>query len=110
MRKTAIYLLAFTFFFLGAFLSQAPAQSAVRTGEITKIDAAAKSFVVKTARGETNIVTTDNTVFKEGDTQIKFEDLKVGDNIQVKGERKGDDVEAQEVVKEGASHGHDHRM
>lgn len=81
----------------------ASAQDAIRTGEITKLDAAAKSFVVKTARGETQIVTTDATVVKDGDKTIAFADLKVGDHVKITGIRKDAAVEAKEIVK-GAAH------
>jgi hypothetical protein len=76
------------------------AQDAVRTGEITKIDAESKSFTVKTARGETEILTTAQTVIKDGDKTLKFEDLKVGDSVKVSGVRKDAQVEAKEVVKQ----------
>ena len=79
------------------FATLVHAQSAVRTGEITKITATDKSFTVKTARGETNIVTTDTTVYKEGDKTLKFSDLKVGDNVKVTGVRKDADGQAEEV-------------
>ncbi len=80
-------------------LDQAYGQRAQRTGEITRIDAESHSFVVKTASGETNILTTESTVFKKGDEQIRFEDLKLGDPLQVIGIRKeGANVEAQEVT------------
>lgn len=99
-RSVQIAFLVASLLSLGAYLAQAYAQAARRTGEITKIDSERKSFVVKTARGEWNILTTDNTVFKEGDKEIKFEDLKVGDSVRVTGERKGNDVEASEVIRE----------
>lgn len=99
-RSVQIAFLVASLLWLGAYLAQAYAQAARRTGEITKIDSERKSFVVKTARGEWNILTTDKTVFKEGDKEIKFEDLKVGDSVRVTGERKGNDVEASEVIRE----------
>ncbi|MBI4455598.1 MAG: hypothetical protein HY644_06840 [Acidobacteria bacterium] len=109
--KSSIYAVCWIVLFMGAFLTPAYAQQAQRTGEITKIDAAKKSFMVKTSRGETNILTTDKTVFKEGDKEIKLGDLKVGDNVKVSGERKGDDIEAKEVVKEEAApQEHEHMM
>lgn len=80
------------------------AQDAVRTGEIVKLDAAAKSFVVKTARGETQIETTATTVVKDGDKTITFADLKVGDHVKITGIRKASSVEAKEVVKNAAHH------
>ena len=92
---------------LAAFAVHGFGQSAKRTGEISKLDAAAKSFMIKTARGETNVTTTDATAFKEGSKTLKFADLKVGDHVVVDGERKGDNVEAKEVVREA---GHEHPM
>jgi hypothetical protein len=83
----------------GAVPAPARAQDAVRTGEIVKIAADAKSLVVKTARGETNIVITAETVVKEGDKTLKVSDLKVGDAIKVSGVRKDADVEAKEIVR-----------
>jgi hypothetical protein len=79
-------------------LNQAYAQQAQRTGEITKIDSENKSFVVRTSRGETSILTTENTVFKKGEEEIGFNDLIIGDDLRVLGVRKGADVEAQEVT------------
>ena len=55
--------------------------------------------MVKTSRGETNVLTTEDTVFKKGAEQIRFEDLKLGDPLRVIGVRKeGANVEAQEVT------------
>ena len=80
-------------------LDQAYGQQAQRTGKITQIDAENQSFVVKTSRGETNILTTESTVFKKGDEQIRFEDLKLGDPLRVIGVRtEGANVEAREVT------------
>ncbi len=79
-------------------LNQAYAQQAQRTGEITKIDSENKSFVVRTSRGETNILTTENTVFKKGEEEIGFNDLKVGDDLRILGVRKGANVKAREVT------------
>jgi hypothetical protein len=76
------------------------AQQAVRNGEITAITAATKSLTVKTVRGETNIITTDKTVVKEGDEPLTFDDLEVGDTVRVTGVRRGEDVEAEEIVRE----------
>ena len=76
------------------------AQDAVRNGEIVKIDAEAKSFVVKTARGETTVETTDQTVVKEGEKTLTFEDLKVGDQVKVTGMRKEANVEAREIERQ----------
>ncbi len=82
-----------------AFSTLAHAQAAVRTGEITKISADTKSFTVKTARGETNITTTDKTMIMEGEKMLKFADLKVGDSVKVTGVRKDADVEAERIDK-----------
>ncbi len=79
-------------------LSDSWAQRAQRTGEITQIDADNRSFVVKTARGETRIRTTEETVYLRGEEQFTFEDLKVGDSLQVIGTREPDHVVAQEVT------------
>jgi ABC-type enterochelin transport system substrate-binding protein len=74
------------------------AQQARRTGEITAIDAVNHSFVVKTARGETQIRTTEETVYLRGEEKLNFEDLKVGDSLQVTGTREPDHVVAIEVT------------
>ena len=109
MKKKTIPLVLLMVPLLGTLiLDQAYGQRAQRTGEITQIDSENQSFVVKTARGETNILTTEDTVFKKGDREISFEDLKVGDPLQVIGVRKeGANVEAREVTiqseKEGPS-------
>ncbi len=100
MKKKTIPLVLLMVPLLGTLiLDQANGQRAQRTGEITRIDSENQSFVVKTARGETNILTTEDTVFKKGDREISFEDLKVGDPLQVIGVRKeGANVEAREVT------------
>ena len=99
MKKGTIPLsILITLMLASLVITQAYGQRAQRTGEITKIDAKNKSFVVRTARGETNILTTQDTVFKKGDQDISFEDLKVGDRLRVIGVRKGDNVEAGEVT------------
>lgn len=100
MKKHAFYLTLTLLVTL--VLAPLYAQDAKRTGEITKIDAAAKSFMVKTARGESNVTTTATTVYQDGDKTIKMADLKVGDHVVVSGERKGSDLEAKEVVREAA--------
>ncbi len=99
MKTRTIHPVLFLVPLLGTLmLDQAFGQRAQRTGEITRIDSENQSFVVKTARGETNILTTESTVFKRGDEEIRFENLKVGDPLQVVGVRKGANVEAQEVT------------
>ncbi len=100
MKKKPIPLVLLMVLLLGTLiLDQTYGQRAQRTGEITQIDIESQSFVVKTARGETNILTTESTVFKKGDEEIRFEDLKVGDPLQVIGVRKeGANVEAREVT------------
>ena len=75
-----------------------PAQRAQRTGEIIQIDAGNRSFVVETARGETQIRTTEETVYLRGDEKLTFEALKVGDSLQVIGTREPDHVVAREVI------------
>ncbi len=99
MKKQSILFLSLMVPLLGTLMfNQAYGQQAVRTGEITKIDAENKSFVVKTARGETSILTTENTLFKKGNEEISFADLTVGASLRVSGVRKGANVEAQEVT------------
>jgi hypothetical protein len=99
MKKHTIQLVLLLVPLLGVLiLDQAYGQRAQRTGDITQSDSENQSFVVKTARGETNILTTESTVFKRGNEEIRFEDLKVGDALQVIGVRKGANVEAQEVT------------
>ncbi len=100
MKKRTIPLVLLLIPLLGTLtLVQAYGQRAQRTGTITQIDSENQSFVVKTSRGETNILTTESTVFKKGNEQISFEDLKLGDPLQVIGVRKeGANVEAQEVT------------
>ena len=105
MRRSFPAILCLSALVLGALIGQGLSQAAQRTGEITKLDAAAKSFMIKTARRETNILTTDQTVLKDGDKPIKFADLKVGDHVKIQGERKGSDVEAKEIVREAAGAG-----
>ena len=78
-------------------LTDISAQRAQRTGEITQIDAEDRSFVVKTARGETRIRTTEETVYLRGEEPLSFEDLRVGDSLQVIGTREPDHVVAAEV-------------
>jgi len=99
MKKRTIHLVLLLVPLLGTLMpDQAYGQRAQRTGEITRIDSEKQSFVMKTARGETNILTTESTVFKRGDEEIRFEDLKVGDPLQVIGVRKGANVEARDVT------------
>ena len=74
------------------------AQRAQRTGKVTQIDAENRSFMVRTARGETQIRTTQKTVYMRGDEKITFEDLKVGDSLQVIGTRKPDHVVANKAT------------
>lgn len=100
MRRSLSAMLVLSCLLVAAWSAPALAQSAVRTGEIVTIDVAAKSFVVKTARGETNVMTTDKTVVKEGDKTLTFEDLKVGDSVRITGVRKDEDVEAEEVMRQ----------
>jgi ABC-type enterochelin transport system substrate-binding protein len=100
MRKCVNLVTAITILLITLVSVQALAQEAVRTGEITAIAADTKSFTVKTARGETNIVTTDSTVITEGDKTLTFADLKVGDSVKVTGTRSGSDVEAGEVARQ----------
>jgi hypothetical protein len=47
----------------------------------------------------TNVLTTIETVFKEAERPITFEDLKVGDNLEVTGVPRGKNVEAKEIIR-----------
>jgi hypothetical protein len=47
----------------------------------------------------TNVLTTIETVFKEAEKPIAFEQLKVGDAVKVTGVLRGKNIEAKEVVK-----------
>ena len=103
MRKhltLVTFITVLTVFIVALGTAHALAQEAVRNGEITAIAADTQSFTVKTARGETNVVTTDGTVYKEGDKALAFADLAVGDQVKVTGVRKGADVEATEVLRQ----------
>ena len=62
MRKhltLVTFITVLTVFIVALGTAHALAQEAVRNGEITAIAADTQSFTVKTARGETNVVTTD---------------------------------------------------
>jgi hypothetical protein len=48
---------------------------------------------------EYKVAITAKTVFKEGENEIKFEDLKAGDNIQVFSAKGGSKLEATEIVR-----------
>jgi hypothetical protein len=102
MRNGLLAAIAASIVLSGA-LAPLNAQDAVRTGEITKITAETKSLTVKTARGETNVLTTEKTVVKDGDKTIAFADLKVGDSVKITGVRKDADVEAKEILKQPAA-------
>ena len=108
LKRISIFMGFLPIMLLAVFAVQGLGQPAKRSGEITKLDAAAKSFMVKTSRGETSVLTTDGTVIKDKDKTLKFADLKVGDHVSIDGERKGNDVEAKEIVVEagGAQHQH----
>jgi len=98
MNQKSTRLLFLVFAIVATFLIRdVPAQRAQRTGKIIQIDAEHRSFVVKTARGETRIRTTEETVYMRGDKKLTFEDLKVDDSVQVIGTREPDHVVAREV-------------
>ena len=98
MNQKSTSVLFLVFALMATFLIRdVPAQRAQRTGEIIQIDAENRSFVVKTARGETQIRTSEETVYLRGDAKLTFEDLKVGDSLQVIGTREPDHVVAGEV-------------
>ena len=50
----------------------------------------------------TNVLTTMETVFKEAEKTITFEDLKVGDHVEVTAVPRGKNVEAKEIVRKKA--------
>ena len=62
-------------------------------GAIVSVDAAHTSFVVRTTT--VNVVAA--TVIRHGDTTLKFADLKVGDQVHVKGATNGTAIDAREV-------------
>ena len=99
MNQRSICLVCLTLVLIVTFTGiEISAQRAQRTGDITSIDSEKLSFVVKTARGETSIHTTEETVYMKGDNKIAFNDLKVGDHLQVIGTRAADYVLAKEVT------------
>jgi len=99
MNQRSISLIGLAFVLVATCaLTDVVAQRAQRTGEITQIDAPNGSFVVKTARGETQIRTSEETIYMRGDDKISFDDLKVGDSLKVVGTRQPDHVLAGEVT------------
>lgn len=74
------------------------------SGEITEIDGDKKMLTVKVSgeeEREENILTDESTRFKEKDKDISFEDLKVGDKVEVVGRRNEEgNILAREVIKE----------
>ena len=108
MKRSSVFIGCLSIMLLAVLAVQGLGQAAKRSGEITKLDAAAKSFMVKTSRGETSVLTTDATVIKDKDKTLKFADLKIGDHVSIDGERKGNDVEAKEVLIEAAGATHQH--
>lgn len=51
----------------------------------------------------THVLTTGETVFSNGGKPIPFEELRVGDRVQVTGVIRGKDVEAKEIVRRGSA-------
>jgi len=62
-------------------------------GAIVSIDAAAKTFVVRT----TTVNVLETTIIRHGRTTLAFADLKAGDQVHVKGAANGAAIDAREI-------------
>lgn len=61
-----------------------PAKTVAKgAGEVTAVDAAAKTITVKTKKGEVVISITDESVIKVGKETKSLADVKVGDKVKV---------------------------
>ncbi|HEY0555264.1 MAG TPA: DUF5666 domain-containing protein [Thermoanaerobaculia bacterium] len=69
------------------------AKVAVTHGAITAIDAAAKTITIKDT-----YATSDTTKISDKGAAIKFEDLKVGDNVYVSYTKNGDKNDASKIT------------
>jgi hypothetical protein len=65
------------------------------TGEVTAVDAAAKTLTIKGEKGEVVLTTTDKTKFAKGKT---LADVKVGDKLSAKYSEKDGNMMAWKVM------------
>jgi Cu/Ag efflux protein CusF len=83
MKKTIAIVAALIFVFAFTAASFAAAKVHQVTGEVTAVDAAAKTVTLKHKKGEVVISVAEKTSIKEGKEKKSLEDVKAGDKVTV---------------------------
>ena len=101
MKNTIVIIAALLFVLSGVGLSFAHdkkhATKAMHvSGEVTAVDAAAKTLTIKDKNGDVVLITSEKTKFAEGKT---LADVKVGDKLSAKYSEKDGNIRSRKVIR-----------
>ncbi len=84
MKKTIAIVASLIFVLAFTAVSFAKTKIHSVTGEVTAVDASAKTVTLKTRKGEVVVSVADKTSIKEGRKKKSLEDVKAGDKVTVR--------------------------
>jgi Cu/Ag efflux protein CusF len=107
MKKTITVVVALIFVLAFTAASFAAAKVHQITGEVTAVDAAAKTVTLKAKKGEVVISVAEKTSIKEGKQKKSLEDVKAGDKVTVKYTEADGKMTAKSIAIKGAMMKHE---
>jgi Cu/Ag efflux protein CusF len=107
MKKTIAIVAALIFVFAFTAASFAAAKIHQVTGEVTAVDAAAKTVTLKHRKGEVVISVVEKTSIKEGKEKKSLEDVKAGDKVTVHYTEADGKMTAKSIAIKGAMKKHE---
>ncbi len=103
MKKTIAIVVSLIFVLAFTAASFAAAKIHSVTGEVTAVDAAAKTVTLKAKKGEVTVSVEDKTSIKEGKEKKTLADLKAGDKVTVKYTEADGKMTAKSIMKAAAA-------
>jgi Cu/Ag efflux protein CusF len=110
MKKIIAIVVALIFVLAFTVASFAAAKVHSVTGEVTAVDAAAKTVTLKAKKGEVVISVVEKTSIKEGKEKKSLADVKAGDKVTVKYTEADGKMTAKSIAIKGAMMKHEKKM
>jgi ribosomal protein S1 len=110
MKKITAIVVALIFVLAFTAASFAAAKVHSVTGEVTAVDAAAKTVTLKAKKGEVVISVVEKTSIKEGKEKKSLADVKAGDKVTVKYTETDGKMTAKSIAIKGAMMKHEKKM
>jgi Cu/Ag efflux protein CusF len=110
MKKITAIVVALIFVLAFTAASFAAAKVHSVTGEVTAVDAAAKTVTLKAKKGEVVIAVVEKTSIKEGKEKKSLADVKAGDKVTVKYTEADGKMTAKSIAIKGAMMKHEKKM